>query len=528
MKQICNPEQNWLFDYYETHLSEVAYKRLKTSFHSVFRHVVLSLMPAEELGEHFHEALGRPTKELYSMAGLILLREFHDWTEQETVDAYLFDTRVQYALNLGADNLSFSERTLERYEKLVRENELAGKIFTDVTNALIKELDLEVDRQRLDSTHIFSDMATFSRTKLMGVTIKRFLVQLKRHYKDLYDGLPEELRQRYERTVNALFADYSKEKEKRHSLRQEVAEQMYFLVKHFSGVSEIENMSSFKHLVSVFTEQCELKGTVKVEETEPDETGEAKGPPQKEQEVVVKKKTGGNVIQNPSDPDATYDGHKGVGYQAQLSETSSPKNEVQLITSVIPETAADPDSAAVDKVLDDLEKNALVPERMTADTLYGSDENVQNAKGRGVDLISPVSGKTPEEEIENPTEKQSRLEARRKAQESPEWREEYNSRAQIEGTIGSVKRKTGLGELRYRGKSSVFAAIYLKMAGWNISRYAASCKIQGKRAMAMARTTQIDQINRTARFFKLLVAFFSDITNFRLLSFYHFNSSRNY
>ena len=52
-----------------------------------------------------------------------------------------------------------------------------------------------------------------------------------------------------------------------------------------------------------------------------------------ELEIKVKKKTGGNIIQNPSDPDATYDGHKGVGYQVQICENADSENEVQLITA---------------------------------------------------------------------------------------------------------------------------------------------------------------------------------------------------
>ena len=55
-----------------------------------------------------------------------------------------------------------------------------------------------MSRQRLDSTHVFSHMASFGRTKLMAEAIKRFLTQLKRHDPDAYAALPEDLRQRYE------------------------------------------------------------------------------------------------------------------------------------------------------------------------------------------------------------------------------------------------------------------------------------------------------------------------------------------
>ncbi|NOQ23701.1 MAG: hypothetical protein GQ565_13775 [Candidatus Aegiribacteria sp.] len=89
-----------------------------------------------------------------------------------------------------------STRTIERYRKIFRETELAGKVMNDVTNSLVDLLDLNVTEQRLDSTHVFSNMAAFGRTRLMGVTVKRFLTQVKRHGAPIYESLPEELRMR--------------------------------------------------------------------------------------------------------------------------------------------------------------------------------------------------------------------------------------------------------------------------------------------------------------------------------------------
>jgi len=65
---------------------------------------------------------------------------------------------------------------------------------------------VKIDKQRLDSTHIFSDMASFSRTRLMGVAIKRFLTQVIRHNKEDYNSLEESFRNRYAPGVNQLFA----------------------------------------------------------------------------------------------------------------------------------------------------------------------------------------------------------------------------------------------------------------------------------------------------------------------------------
>ncbi|OGV56074.1 MAG: hypothetical protein A2017_15180 [Lentisphaerae bacterium GWF2_44_16] len=82
-------------------------------------------MPVEQLGEAFSYDFGRPTKEHYSVCGLILLRDYFGWTNEETIDKYLYDLKVQYALKIQPDNLNFGSRTLERYLKLFREKELA-------------------------------------------------------------------------------------------------------------------------------------------------------------------------------------------------------------------------------------------------------------------------------------------------------------------------------------------------------------------------------------------------------------------
>ena len=111
--------------------------------------------------------------------------------------------------------------------------------------------------------------------------------------------------------------------------------------------------------------------------------------------AAVKAKTGGDCLQNPSDPDATYDGHKGPGYQVQIAETCSPDNEVQLITGALPQTAAESDAAAVVPMLDQLEAAGLMPEEVLADTIYGGDENVQAAAARGVELVAPIPGRPP-------------------------------------------------------------------------------------------------------------------------------------
>ena len=196
MIHIVDPRQNRLFDPFQGIIPPAGRTIIENGWQGVFRHAILDVMPVGQLAQHFSNSLGAPTKELYSTAGLVFLADFFDWNVQEAIEAYIFRADVQYALNLEP-GVTLCTRTLERYQQLFRDNDLAATVFNNVTTKLINALDLDVSRQRLDSTHVFSHMATFGRTKLMAVAIKRFWTQLQRHDGDAYAALPDDLRQRY-------------------------------------------------------------------------------------------------------------------------------------------------------------------------------------------------------------------------------------------------------------------------------------------------------------------------------------------
>ncbi len=92
MHKIVNPQQTQLFDPFDRVLTEKTRKRLLNGWPGVFRHVILELMPVDALSEHFEPTMGRPTKELYSIAGLLLIQEFMNWTKDQALDAYSFHT----------------------------------------------------------------------------------------------------------------------------------------------------------------------------------------------------------------------------------------------------------------------------------------------------------------------------------------------------------------------------------------------------------------------------------------------------
>lgn len=508
MRYAQDPRQKVLFDPAESMFSPMTLKYLRGDWPGLFRSQILELMPAAALGKRFHQTLGCPTKELYGMAGVIFLKEFFNLTIEQAVARYLTDAAWQYALNVNPLEASLGHATIERYTGLFVDDDLGRTIFDTVTKTLVKALELDVSKQRLDSTHLYSNMATFGRTKLMGVAIKRFLVQLKRHHEPLYLALPEEFRDRYAPSQGRLFGDF---KGSRTDLRRKVAQDLLFLVSRYAADKAVLNRTSYQAMSRILSEQCDVV----------------------ENQVVLKEKPGGNVMQNPSEPDATYDGHKGPGYQSQLSETCHEANDVQLIAGVIPEPAHCPDPAALVPMIEQLKAQDRKPGLMYTDGSYGSDENVMRAAGHGVDLQSPVSGlapTTPEtltvddfavdeatETVERcpngcvpasstheaekgmtttvmnredcmmcefrsqcpvkevrgdyvlrHTPAQRRLAARRAEQSTEAFKENYAIRSGGESLNSQLKRKMGMGRLRVRGMPRVSLAVLLRCAGWNL------------------------------------------------------------
>lgn len=68
---------------------------------------------------------------------------------------------------------------------------LEQAIFENITDALKKLCELDPSKQRLDSIYIFSNMAHLGRVRLFVTTIRKFLVNLKRHHNELYQSLGE-------------------------------------------------------------------------------------------------------------------------------------------------------------------------------------------------------------------------------------------------------------------------------------------------------------------------------------------------
>ena len=373
------------------HLGSRRRKLLEQSWAPIFRKEILPQLPVKQLTPYYSEQTGAPTKELHAMLGLMLLQQTFDLTDKEAVEQFAFNLGWHHALGIDDDSdqsAYVSERSLWTMRHLLTEHGLFQALFEIPTTQLARLCGVAPSLQRLDSVHIFSNMRHLGRIGLFVRTLKKFLHNLKRQApgNSGFGKLEKALSDRYLCKQEAALFSMVKPSETTRTL-QTLAQDLLVIVRCFQDDLKVTSMSSYKLLLRLLAEQC-LVGN--------DEGGGEKITIRPNKEIAC------DSLQNPSDPDAGYDGHKGQGYQVQIAETyRTAENEpaLSLITHVAVESAAQHDSGALLPAIEGAQQLGLPPKKTLADTAYGSDENHQQAAKLGVELIAPVPGKKPQTEL---------------------------------------------------------------------------------------------------------------------------------
>ena len=513
-----------LFDPWE-YLGPKRRKLLDTSWSGVFRKYLLEKLPVKKIAKHFDEVMGRPSKELYTAIGSLMLQQLHDLSDPDVTMSLAFNEAWHYALDITDESDAgkyISERTLRTYRKILIKEDLDRVLFETLTDSLIKAFGVDTTKQRIDSTLIQSNMRKLGRIRIFATTIRKFLKKLKRTHPDLFNTLVEpEFGDRYLSKKPGGCFSRVRPSEAGKTLN-ELAEDLLYLVELFSSNDNVVILSEHKLLKRVLREQCRVTGSGKDVKVE----------------IKPSKEVPSNSLQNPSDPNAGYDSHKGQGYQLQIMETyqveKKDDKKPDLITHIEVEPANEHDANALQPAIDTTKERGCCPEEIVCDTLYGGDDNVQKAAVKGVEVVAPLKGPAPASEIslsdfefdentnfvtrcpegyepENVCRTQKnrirarfnkktccacmhlkncpvkpgkkaaflryddkilRLARRRTHEQTREFKDRYRWRAGIEGTNSHIKSDVGAARLRVRGMDSVRFAVTLKALGLNILRCA--------------------------------------------------------
>jgi hypothetical protein len=376
MFKKTNPQQS-LFGI-DRQLSEGLRTRLRASWAHLFKVEILPILfRSEENFSMLYGETGRPNFSVARVIGLCLLQEYNHLSDQQALDAFGFDIRWRYALDISDDQAYLSRRSLVEFRRRLTakdpEMKLVHSIFERISKRAIKKLDLSASQQRLDSTLVVSNIRTRGRLDLFANTITLFIRSLD---KKRFSQIPDHIRKWHKREPEGRFGlaqDQHKAK------LEQLAQYAYKLIQVFETDKEVKDSEQYELLVRLFKEQCEIK-------KDPN-SGTSKGDDKK---IKIKKKTQGETLQSAFDPDASY-GHKGSGYSAHITETCNNSDKTEIITDYEVHGAARSDMGKAPDVLDRLESAGLKPEKLFADGGYPSVPSALKVIKRNVEFITPVN-----------------------------------------------------------------------------------------------------------------------------------------
>src|SRR5262249_38569856 len=197
MLTIRDHQTGDLFDPWE-HLGEKRRRLLDRSWAAAFREHLLAHLPVAELAARFSRESGRPTKDLHTVVGALILQQLHDTTDAATVEAVALNIAWQYALDIRAESDAYlCERTLRNYRQIVIEHGLDQVLFRSLTDRLIEAVGVDTARQRLDSTAIRSAMRGLTRLGILVEAISKSLRELRRIHPDLHARVDPEIVRKY-------------------------------------------------------------------------------------------------------------------------------------------------------------------------------------------------------------------------------------------------------------------------------------------------------------------------------------------
>jgi hypothetical protein len=376
MYKKTNPQQK-LFGV-DNQLSAGLRARLKTSWAHLFRHKVLPiLLENEDQYAMLYGKTGRPNFSVARLLGLCLLQELNSLSDQQALDAFGFDIRWRYALDVSDEDAYLSRRSLVEFRRRLAvkdpEMNLVRGVFERIGKAAIKKLGLSTTEQRVDSTYIISNIRTRGRLDLFANTINLFLKSLD---KDHFSRIPKTIQQWHTTEPEGWFGLGKAEQKVK---LEQLAQYVYELIVTFENDTEVISTEQYQLLVRLFNEQCEVK-----------KQSCSDAANLNNEKILIKKKTEGESLQSPYDPDASY-GHKGSGYSMHITETCNNSGKTEIITDYEVHGAARSDIGKALGIVERLDSAGLKPETLYADGGYPSVPSAFKVIEHNVDFIAPVN-----------------------------------------------------------------------------------------------------------------------------------------
>ena len=349
---------------------------------------VLPLIDEEKFRHLYSDSQGAPNAPIRTMVSLLIFmgNEQLTWRSVE----YLFPRRIDWlnATQTPPGEAQIDHTTLFKFYQRLETDDTALELFLELTDAFAQACGTSYKMQRTDSFFVHGWLRTLSRYGLFKETIRKFLQALRKQKPDIYENIKGQL------SIDYLEKDFDlteKDKELVHRKISTMAQDLYRLKCAFENHEQVKKYETFKVLLKVLTQQCEIKQTA-----------------EKTPEIILKEKPDTDTISTPHNPEARYvrkGSQRVTGDKAFMTETCDPENKTQFITDIELTEATEHDSKQQADIQKRLIENGFKPEKHYEDAGFVNGQTIIDSKENGIELEGPTAGRSQSFEAYNAKER---------------------------------------------------------------------------------------------------------------------------
>lgn len=344
-------------------------KALDNSWAKVFAEEVFPAIDEERFRVLYSDSASRPNTPVNVCIGALIIKELFGLSDDEVVENLMLDPRYQYALHTTSyEEQPLSDKTLSRFRKRCYDYETAYGI--DLYHDCIKDLSLKIAKmmsinpriRRMDSLMVEANIRRLSRVELLYTCVSKLVSYL--HAQEREDLIPGMGHYYDPNDFNRVFY-YSNGNDTEDRLKSILEDADRLLL-----IPGLEDVTEYQLLVRCLSEQTVMEESKRRLRTKED---------------------GGlhsGILQNPSDPDATFRTKAGKmyrGYVANLEET------VDQNGSVVTDYQFEPNNYSDSQFLKEhLQKQERQEGQVTlvTDGAYAGKENRDLAGEKNIRLVT--------------------------------------------------------------------------------------------------------------------------------------------
>lgn len=366
-----NSSQQMSFTDSFLNLTERERKALEKSWAKIFADDIFPAIDEKRFSVLYSDKGSRPNTPVNVIVGALIIKELFDYSDDELVENLMLDLHLQYALHTTSfSEQPLSDKTLSRFRKRCYDYETLHN--EDLYHDCVKDLSQSIQRimkingrvRRMDSMMIESNIRKLSRVELLYTCVARLVGTI---YKKDENAIPESFKHYADPNDfnQVMYHQRSTQTEDRLEKILADADSLLSLC-----TEKYDSLTEYDLLVRCLSEQTLV------------EEGKRRLRTRKDGSL------NSHVLQNPSDPDATFRekaGKEHRGYAANLEETVSPEGSV--ITDYQYDQNTRSDSSFLKDHLKQMDRNDE-PVLLVTDGAYYGDENVKLAADKNVELVT--------------------------------------------------------------------------------------------------------------------------------------------